>query len=577
MYVEAVPNRNSRPAILLRESVRRGGRVLKRTLANLSDWPAQKIETLRRLLRDEPLVSPADLFTTIRTMPHGHVEAVLGTMRKLGMDRLVSSTPCRERDLVLAMVAARVLFPSSKLATSRVWHTCTLAEEFGLDEDTDVDELYGALDWLLGRQKKIESKLAARHLAPTARALYDVSSSYYYGRHCSLALLGHDRDGKRHLPIVVYGLLTDAEGRPVAVSVYPGNTGDPRTVPDQVEKLREQFALSDVVLVGDRGMLTKTQLDALREHPGLGWISALRTSAIRKLIDDGPLQLSLFEERNLAEITSPDFPGERLMACFNPLLAEDRRRTRRELLEETEAELGKVARQAERRTRSPLTDAELGVKAGRVVNRFKVAKHFTLTIRDGQLCWRRNEETIRRESELDGIYVVRTNQSRESLSAEDAVRGYKGLARVEQAFRCLKQTDLRIRPIRHRTEDHVRAHILLCMLAYYVDWHMRRALAPLLFEDEALEDDRRHRDPVAKATVSAHATAKKLERRTEDGLPIQDFHTLLQSLATRARNTCRMTTDDPASPTFFTQLTESTPLQVRAFQLLGLYPVARNS
>lgn len=577
MYVEAVPNRNSRPAVLLRESVRRGGRVIKRTLANISDWSDQKVETLRRLLRDETLVSPGDLFTTIQSMPHGHVEAVLGTMHKLGLDRLVSSTPCRQRDLVLAMVAARILFPSSKLATCRLWHTCTLAEEFGLNEETDVEELYEALDWLLGRQKRIEGKLAARHLAPRARALYDISSSYYYGRHCTLAVLGHDRDGKRHMPIIVYGLLTDAEGRPVAVSVYPGNTGDPKSVPDQVDKLREQFGLSDVVLVGDRGMLTKTQLDALRQHPGLGWISALRTSAIRKLIDDGPLQLSLFEERDLAEIASPDFPGERLMACFNPLLAEERRRTRRELLEETEIHLGKIAREAARRTHKLLTDVELGVKAGRVVNRFNVAKHFILTIRDGQLSWKRNEEAIRRESQLDGIYVVRTNQTCERLSADDAVRSYKGLARVEQAFRCLKQTDLRIRPIRHRTEEHVRAHVLLCMLAYYVDWHLRRALAPLLFEDEELENDRRHRDPVAKATASASATAKKLERRTEDGLPIQDFHTLLQALATRVRNTCRMTRDDSAVPTTFTQLTEPTPLQVRAFQLLGLYPVTANS
>lgn len=576
MYVESVPNRNSRPAILLRESHRQGGRVLKRTLANLSDWPAQKIETLRLLLRDEPLVSPTDLFTTVRTMPHGHVEAVLSTIRRLGLDRLISSSPCKERDLVVAMIAGRILFPSSKLATSRLWHTCTLAEELGLSEQTDVDELYDALDWLLSRQKKVEGKLAKRHLAESTMALYDVSSSFYYG-HCTLALLGHDRDGKRHLPIIVYGLLTDRQGCPVAVSVYPGNTGDPKTVPDQVTKLREEFGLNEVVLVGDRGMLTQTQIQVLGEHPGLGFISALRSSAIRKLIDDGPLQLSLFDKRNLAEITSPDFPGERLVACFNPLLAEERRRKRQELLEETEKELGKIARAAARRTRSPFTDAELGLKAGRVVNRFKMAKHFELTIGDGQLSFQRNDAAIRRECELDGIYVVRTNQSAERLSAEDAVRSYKSLAQVEQAFRCLKQTDLHIRPIRHRTEDHVRAHVLLCMLAYYVDWHMRRSLAPLLFEDEELEDDRRRRDPVAKARPSASVIAKKVERQTQDGLPVLDFSTLLAALATRARNTCRMNTDGSSTPATFTQLTELTPLQSRAFELLGLYPVAKNS
>lgn len=576
MYVEAVPNRNSPPAILLRESHRQGGRVLKRTLANLSDWPPQKIETLRRLLRDEPLVSPTDLFTTVRTMPHGHVEAVLGTIRRLGLDRLISSSACRERDLVVALIAARILFPSSKLATSRLWHTCTLAEELGLGEQTDVDELYDALDWLLSRQKKIEAKLAKRHLGESSMALYDVSSSFYYG-HCTLALLGHDRDGRRHLPIIVYGLLTDPRGCPVAVSVYPGNTGDPKTVPDQVSKLREEFGLSEVVLVGDRGMLTRTQLEVLGEHPGLGWISALRSSAIRKLIDDGPLQLSLFEERDLAEIASPDFPGERLVACFNPLLAEERRRKREELLEETEKDLGKLSREAARRTRSPFTDAELGLKAGRVINRFKMAKHFELTIAQGQLSFQRDEASISRECELDGIYVVRTNQSAERLSAEDAVRSYKSLAQVEQAFRCLKQTDLHLRPIRHRTENHVRAHVLLCMLAYYVDWHMRRSLAPLLFEDEELEEDRHRRDPVAKARPSASATAKKAERRTPDGLPVMDFPSLLATLATRARNTCRMKTDASSLPATFTQLTDPTPLQARAFELLGLYPVAKNS
>ena len=358
--MESVPNRNSRPAVLLRETRREGDRILKRTLANLSDWPAQKIETLRRLLRDETLVSPSDLFTTSRSLPHGHVEVVLGLIRRLGVDRLISSTPSRERDLIVALLAARILYPSSKLATARILSTCTLAEELGLGDETDVDELYEALDWLLARQGRIEKKLARRHLGRSSRALYDVSSSFYYGHHCPLAALGHDRDGKRHTPIIVYGLLTDAEGRPVAVSVYPGNTGDPKTVPDQVAKLKGEFGLTDVVLVGDRGMLTRTQLVALREHPGLGWISALRSTEIRKLLDEGPLQLSLFDERGLAEIASPDFPGERLVACFNPLLAEERRRTRAELIEETDEQLTKIAR----RGRPADSNAAVGRRAG---------------------------------------------------------------------------------------------------------------------------------------------------------------------------------------------------------------------
>lgn len=577
MYVDSVPNRGSRPAVLLRESLRQGSRVIKRTLANISDWPAQKVETLRRLLRDETLVGPTDVFTTTRTLPHGHVEAVLGLIRKLGVDRLISSTPSRERDLIVALVTARILFPSSKLATSRLFSSCTLAQELGLGDETDVDELYDALDWLLERQGRIEKKLARRHLGNSSRALYDLSSSFYYGRHCPLAALGHNRDGKRDTLIIEYGLLTDGQGRPVAISVYRGNRSDSTTVPDQVAKLQEEFGLKEVVLVGDRGMLTKTQLQTLREYPGLGWISALKSREIRTLMDKGPLQLSLLDKRGLAEIASPDFPGERLVACFNPLLAEERRRTRRELLEETDKRLGKIVAEAARRTQTPLTDAELGLKAGRVVNHFKVAKHLRLTIRDGHLTFEHDETSILRESEMDGIYVIRTNQSQDLLSADDAVRTYKSLAQVEQAFRCLKQTDLQIRPIRHRTEDHVRAHIFLCMLAYYVDWHLRRALAPLLFEDGQLDEDRWTRHPVAKAEPSRPAATKKTRRLTPDGLPVMDLQTLLKELASRSRNTFRMKADDPTRAATFTQITEPTPLQARAFELLETYPVTANS
>jgi hypothetical protein len=349
MYIETVPNRNSPPAILLREGWREGKKTLKRTIANLSDWPRQKIETFRRLLRDEVLISPADLFETERTLPHGHVEAILGTIRKIGLDTVISSKRCPERDLVLAMIVERLIHPCSKLATTRLWHTTTLAEELSVQE-ADEDDLYEAMDWLLTRQERIEKKLAERHLTDGAMVLYDVSSSYYEGRKCPLAKLGHDRDGKKGLPIIVYGVLTDNEGRPVAVSVYPGNTGDPTTVPDQVDKVRQKFELSHLILVGDRGMLTQPQINKLKAHPGIGWITALTSVSIRKLVQQGTLQRSFFDEKNLAEITSPDLPGERLMACYNPLLAEKRRRKRGELLAGTEKGLTKLAKEVARRT-----------------------------------------------------------------------------------------------------------------------------------------------------------------------------------------------------------------------------------
>jgi transposase len=442
-----------------------------------------------------------------------------------------------------------------------------LADELGVADATEND-LYQAMDWLLARQPQIEKKLAQRHLQEGSLVLYDVSSSYYEGRTCPLARLGHNRDGKKGLPIIVYGLLTDSEGRPVAIDVYPGNTGDPTTVPDQVEKLRQRFGLSRVVLVGDRGMLTETQIGKLKQYPGLGWISALRGPAIRELADGGSLQLSLFDETNLAEITSPTYPGERLVACFNPLLADERRRKRGELIEATEKELAKIAAEVKRRTRTPLGQAEIALKAGKVLNRYKVAKHFVLTIADGVFGWTRREESIRRESQLDGVYVVRTSEPKRRCPAEDAVRRYKSLAQVERAFRSLKGMDLRIRPIHHYTEDHVRAHILLCMLAFYVEWHMRQDLAPLLFQDEDLSRDRTRRDPVAPAECSAWAQAKKMDRITADGFPVHSFQTLLRELATRCRNTCRIPTQ-PSAPSF-QQLTAPTPLQFRAFQLLGL-------
>ncbi len=573
MYIEIVPNRNSPPAVLLREGWREGSKTRKRTLANLSHWPQPKIDSFRRLLQDEPLVSPQDLFCTYQTLPHGHVEAILRAMRKLGLDSLLAAKGCRERDLVMAMIAARLLHPCSKLAITREWHTTTLAEELSVADATE-DDLYQAMDWLLDRQPRIEKKLAARHLSEDCLVLYDVSSSYYEGHTCPLAQYGHDRDGKKGLPIIVYGVMTDGEGRPIAVEVYPGNTGDPTTVADQVEKLRDRFQLSRVVLVGDRGMLTQPQIEKMKMHPGLGWITALTSVAIRGLLEAGALQLSLLDEANLAEITSPDYPGERLMVCHNPLLEEERGRKRRELLEATETALTKVGKQVARRKKKPLKEAEIAMKVGKVLGHYKMGKHFLYTIGEGKFQWSRREQTIEQEAKLDGIYVIRTSESVERLSAADTVRSYKSLAQVERAFRTLKGMDLLIRPIRHRTEDRVPAHIFLCLLAYYVEWHLRRAWAPLLFEDEQLPELRRLRDPILPATGSPSAQEKKLTRQTADGFQVNSFDTLMAALASRARVTYGLKSEE--STPSFQQVPEPTPLQAKAYALLELLPVAGN-
>lgn len=570
MFIESVPNRNSPPTLLLRRSFRRNGKTVKQTLANLTHWPANVVAGLERLLEGKPLVAFEDVFRVEQTLPHGHVAAVLAMIRRLGLDTLMASRRCRERDLVVAMIAERLLHPGSKLATARLLATTTLGEQLDV-ADADVDELYAAMDWLLARQERIENKLARQHLRQGALVLYDVTSSYYEGRTCPLARPGYNRDEKKGRPVIVYGVLTDGEGRPVAVEVYPGNTGDPTTVPDQVEKLRERFGLERVVLVGDRGMLTETQITTLRAHPQLGWISALRTAAIRKLVRAGDLQLSLFDQQNLAKIRSEEFPGERLIVCFNPLLAEDRRRTRDELLAATEKELEKIRRAIARRTQTPLTQDEIALRVGRVIHRFKVAKHFALTIEDARLQWRRNDEAIAHEAALDGIYVVRTSEPAERLSPDDTVRQYKRLALVERLFRTLKGIDLRIRPIFHRLDPRVRAHIFLCLLADYVEWHLRQALAPLLFDDEELDDRRRRRDPVAPAQPSPSAKRKKHQRTTEDGLPVQSFPTLLDHLANYTRNLCRTQTGKHSAVAI--QYPDPSPLQARAFQLLAVCPV----
>jgi hypothetical protein len=552
---------------LLRRSIRKGKTVTHETLGNLSHLPDHIIQLVKRSLKGETFVSAADAFRITRSLPHGHVEAVLTMIRKLGLEELLASEPSRCRDLVLAMVVERLLFPSSKLANTRHWHDTTLAEELDVSDAT-ADALYDAMDWLLDRQRAIEKKLARRHLCDGALVLYDVTSSYYEGKTCPLAQFGYDRDGKTGCPIIVYGLLTDADGRPMAVQVYPGNTADPKTVPDQVEALTKRFGLSRVVLVGDRGMLTQTQIDMLKKYPGLGWISALRSGAIRGLLAKGRLIRTDLEAQRLAEITAPEFPGERLVACYNPQLAERRRLKRQELLVATEAQLGALAASVARPEGPAETTAEIGVRAGKIINHYKMAKHFILTIREKHLGFTRNEIAIQKEELLDGIYVIRTSEPAERLTAADGVRSYKRLALVEQAFRCFKGIDLLVRPIHHRTPDRVRAHILLCMLAFYVEWHLRKVWEPLLFEDEELATDRLRRDPVRPPCPSESARLKKKTLLTPGGLPVQSLRTLLAHLGTRCRNTCVVTGD--SQQTTFRQVTEADALQAEALRLIKM-------
>jgi transposase len=488
-------------------------------------------------------------------------------MERLEMAGLIASKPCRERDLVLAMVAQRVLRPDSKLETAARFADTTLAVDFAV-EAADENDLYAAMDWVLERQPFIEKKLADRHLSAGGRVFYDLSSSSYHGSHCPLTVRGHNRDGLK-LPCIAYGLLTDDGGRPVAISVYPGNTGDPTTVPDQIETLRKRFGVGRFVLVGDRGMLTSAQIEKLRELGGCGWIACLRSTAIRKLLESrGQTDAPLFDQKNLAEISHPDFPGERLVACFNPLLAMDRARTRSELLEATEKLLAKLKSQVARRTGKPLSAAQIGQKVGRIINRYKVAKHFAMQIADGQVCWSRKQDAIAREKALDGVYVIRTPESADSLCAEDAVRAYKRLGDVEKAFRTFKGLDLRVRPIRHRLATRVRAHLFLCLLAYYVEWHMREALAPLLYVDEDLAQIRATRDPVARAEPSASALAKKKSKCSQEGFPLRSFNGLLSALATLCANTCRV--GEGKHATRFQRPTEANLQQREAFRLLDV-------
>ncbi len=575
MYVERIPNRNSPPAILLRESYREGDKFRKRTLANLSDWPATKIEALRRVLRDEA-VAPTDqqALTLLRSLPHGHVAAALGALRKLGLERILSQggrQPRRAVTLCIAMIVARLLDPASKLATARGLDdetaTCSLGQVLGLGA-VNEQELYEALDWLLGEQGRIEQALARRHLQNGTLVLYDVTSTYFEGRTCPLAKLGYGRDGKRHKLQIVFGLLCTAEGCPVAVEVFEGNVGDPSTLATQINKLKQRFGIERLVLIGDRGMITAARLEQTLKPAGLNFITALRAPAIRSLAEAGTIQLSLFDERDLAEISSPDYPGERLVACRNPLLADERARKRRELLAATEQELLDVQARVRRQKRALRGKDKIALAVGAVVNHYKMAKHFDVTITDLDLTFERKIEQIDAEALLDGIYVLRTDVEPKALDSTSTVRAYKGLANVERAFRSFKTVDLEVRPIHHRRAHRVRAHVLLCMLAYYLEWHMRQALKPILFDDhDKAAADAARASIVAKAERSKAANRKAAKKRTRDDLPVHSFRSLLADLATVTRNTMAMTHSPEAAFVLYPKLT---PAQERALQLLGV-------
>ncbi len=563
MHVDVVPNRGSRPAYLLRESFRDGGKVRKRTLANLSSLTDAQIDAIRRVLHGERLAPASELFEVTASRIHGDTHAVLTAMKRMGFRELLSSRPSWEAEVIMGVVASRIVAPHTKLATARWWHTRTLPQDLRIEHATE-DDLYQAMDWLLARQPVIEKKLAARHLTDGGLALYDLTSSYFEGKTCPLARIGHNRDGKKNKLQVNYGLLTDRRGCPVAVSVYEGNTGDAKTLMPQVSKLKTDFALDRVVLVGDRGMIGQAAIEDLRAVAGLEWITALKSGQIRALLEGGALQLGLFDKRNLFELTHPDFPDERLVACRNPELGRLRAHKRQALLDATAGELEKVRAMVERRT---LRGAgKIGLRAGRVVNKYKVAKHFQLTITDTRFDFAVRKDEVAAEAALDGIYVIRTSLAKSEMSTPDAVRSYKALSQVERAFRTLKTLDLEVRPIHHRLADRVRAHIFLCMLAYYVEWHMRETWRPLLFADEDLAA-KAERDPVAPAKRSAAAGEKTTTKRLADGTPAHSFRTLVESLSTIVRNTCRA----PGSPTHtpgFTVVTTPDPAQQRAMDLL---------
>lgn len=558
---------------LLRRTYREGSQVKHETLGNISHLPEPLIDLIRRSLKGEQFLAASDSFEIRRSLPHGHVQAVLSCLRGLDLENIIASERSRSRDLVTAMIAQRILDPGSKLATARELSgetaASTLGQELGVD-NLDEDELYAAMDWVLQRQGPIEAKLARKHLHDGSLILYDVSSSYYTGQCCPLAQYGHDRDGSTGCPIIVYGLLCNSQGCPVAIEVFEGNTADPKTLSAQIQKVRQRFGIKRVVLVGDRGLLTSARIEEeCRAVEGLDWITALRAPQIAQLLESGAFDLSLFDQRDLAEIQSPDYPQERLIVCRNPLLAQERARKRQELLAATDKLLEEI-RAATQRAKRPLKGKDkIGIRVGKVINRYKMGKHFITEIEEKRFEYRRDQQKIDHEASLDGIYIVRTSVGREHLEDHAAVRAYKDLSKVEQAFRSLKTVDLKVRPIYHRLENRVRAHVFLCMLAYYVEWHMRRALAPILFEEDAPEEAAKLRKSiVAPAQRSERTQEKAQSKRTEEGFPVHSFSTLLKDLATVVRNWIRPKRAQPESREF-TMESQPTPLQRHAFQLLA--------
>ena len=563
MHIDVVPNRGARPAYLLRESFREGTRVRKRTLANLSALSDAQIEAMRAILRGESLAPAVEQFEAIASRPQGHVAAVRVAMQRLDFANLIGTRSSRERDWVCAMVAARILAPHTKLATTRWWHTTTLAEDFGVAEANE-DDLYAAMDWLLARQNAIQKKLAARHLYVGGLVLYDLSSSYFEGSTCPLAKLGYSRDGKKGTLQVNYGLLTEARGCPVAVSVYEGNVADSATLLPEVTRLRQDFGIEQMVLVGDRGMISSKAIAELREADGIAWITALKSASIRALVEQGQLQLGLFDQRNLLELASPDYPGERLVACRNAQLATLRAHKRESLLAATAISLGKIKARVD--AGKLAGQDKIGVCVGKLINQYKMAKHFELSIGDRTFSFARKHDSIAAEAALDGIYIIRTSVPQDKMDAPQCVRNYKSLANVERAFRSLKTIDLKVRPIHHRLADRVRAHIFLCMLAYYVEWHMRETWRELMFADTD-QQAKATRDPVAPAKRSKAALAKVARHALDDGTTAHSFSTLLAELATLVRNTCRTPQAGVDAPTFEV-LTTPNAWQQRAFELL---------
>ena len=563
MHIDIVPNRNSKPTVLLRESYREGGKVKKHTLANLSKLSMDQVQLFRQVLKGEQLIPVDALFDVFSSQHHGHIQAVRTAMKQLRFDNLIASRCTRERDLVVAMVVARILEPESKLATTRWWHTTTLPEDLGVVEATE-DDLYQAMDWLLDRQGRIEKKLAVRHLEEGGLVLYDLSSSYFEGVTCPLAARGYSRDKKKGKLQVNYGLLTDQRGCPVSISVFSGNTGDPTTLMPQVTKVKEQFKLDSLVLVGDRGMISQKQIDELSGIEGIDWITALRSGQISKLMQDGTINMSLFDERDLCEFSHPDFPLERLVVCRNPLMAERRVRTRQSLIEATVQELEKVRGMVKRGKLK--AKEKIGVRVGKVVNKYKVGKHFQLVIEKGQFSYHLLPEKVAEEAAMDGLYVIRTSLSKARMTGEDAVRSYKRLSNVERAFRSLKGIDLKVRPIYHHLDDRVRVHIFLCMLAYYVEWHMKEVWRELLFSDED-QEAKLARNPVAPARRSTQALKKVHSRTLDNGTETHSFHTLLTDLSTIVRNTCQRKGGGAGEPRF-TMTTIPNVNQKRALELI---------